>query len=221
MNILANTQRKSFLVFISSLVFPLLAILLPAVLTTFKCAEFIDADIILSQIMSLHNTTLFYWGQNRFLNVIPFILQPVTSPLLNIFLVMFFSALAFFGLLWLISYSAQRLVTDRTNKILIFIVYVFNILICIFLFKPYCWREIAVRHPEYSLALIFGILTIYNFYFSSNRHAALAMVAGFLGVGINPSIILLFGIFVFFKCLYFHKVSREDVFFSVSLTAFF
>ncbi len=33
--------------------------------------RFLNADVILNSVMSLQNVTLFVWGQNRLLNVVP------------------------------------------------------------------------------------------------------------------------------------------------------
>ncbi|MBD5417940.1 MAG: hypothetical protein HDR50_09895 [Desulfovibrio sp.] len=223
MNLLAKPQANSLSVSHSSLTFilPALAILVPSILTAFKQAQFIHSDIILFQIMSLHNPTLFYWGQNRLLNVIPFLLQFITSPKLNMFFVAFSCAASFFVLLWVISCVSQRIISGGSNKMITFIIYTFNFLICICLFVRGCWNETTLSHPEYSLALNFGILAVYFFYYFPHKYSIFALVCGFIAIGINPSVILLFAFFMFFKCLYMHKISRGDAFLSILMTIFF
>ncbi|MBD5417941.1 MAG: hypothetical protein HDR50_09900 [Desulfovibrio sp.] len=218
---LTISQSKPFVACLTSIALPTLAILFPATLAAFKLAEFLHSDGILFQIMSLHNATLFYWWQNRLLNVIPFILQPATSPLLNIFLVIFSCSLSFFLLLWLISCMAQRIIINTKNSLFTFIVYTFNVVICIFFLTERGWVSMALSHPEYSLAFALGILTIFLFYLSPYKFSVPALIVGFLSLGINPAVILIFGFFIFFKWSIFHKISRKDIIFSASLISFF
>jgi hypothetical protein len=43
-----------------------------------------DADTILQSLMSTQKVTLFYWGQDRYANFLPFIYSWIKSPKLNL-----------------------------------------------------------------------------------------------------------------------------------------
>jgi hypothetical protein len=45
--------------------------------------EGINADTLIQSIMSLQKLTIFYWGQNRFASVVPFLLSWIASPHLS------------------------------------------------------------------------------------------------------------------------------------------
>ena len=69
-----------------------------SVLTVLKHAPAaLNADILLNSIMSLQKVTLFYWGQNRLLSILPFIVAPATDPAVNLALVLLITYLFFSG----------------------------------------------------------------------------------------------------------------------------
>jgi hypothetical protein len=72
----------------------------------------VNADRVLVSIMSLQRVTLFYWGQDRFANFIPFALSLITKPHLNLFLQFLFFSLAFFSLLFVCARLIIRLSGD-------------------------------------------------------------------------------------------------------------
>lgn len=56
-------------------------------------------DVILYSVMSLQNVTLFFWEQNRLLNVGPALTSMIREPGLNLLANLVFPALTFFLLL--------------------------------------------------------------------------------------------------------------------------
>jgi len=69
----------------------------------------LDADVILNSIMSLQKVTLFYWGQNRLLNLVPFILSPITNPGYNLAAHLVFFSFTFFLLLYVMAGIIKRI----------------------------------------------------------------------------------------------------------------
>ena len=76
--------------------------LLAAMAVNRLAPQYLHADMMLHPLMSLQHTTLFYWGQNRLANLIPFLLSWITDPHLNMWAhlwVFAFSFFAFFAVL--------------------------------------------------------------------------------------------------------------------------
>lgn len=198
------------------------AIAIPAILAAFKYAyDGLNADIILNQLMSLRELTLFYWGQNRLLNVVPFALQGIPWPLANLFLVLLASTLSFFSLVWLIAFAAIKLSDNKIRFPRLFLLYTLQIAICLALFKFKAWVDLCLWHFEYSLAILLGVAGIAAVYAKRYFLRAFGLGAGFIALGINPVIILPLGCFLFFKCLYAKSVKRIDLVLAVSWTCFF
>jgi len=71
--------------------------------------EYLNADVILNSIMSLQNVTLFYWGQNRLINIIPFLLQIVNNPTINLATHLLLFSYVYFWLIWELSSFIEML----------------------------------------------------------------------------------------------------------------
>lgn len=193
------------------------AIVAPATLAAFKFAQAgLNADIILNQIMALYNPTLFYWGQNRLFNLVPFLLQFVTWPLLNLYFVLLGATLSFFSLVWILSSLAPVFLKNDYSLRIAATIYIFNVLACILLFKAAGWIEICLWHFEYSLALALGITAARYYYKKSISSIALACLLAILALGLNPSLVILLFCFVFFKCLCQGTITRWEVIIAIS-----
>ena len=95
--------------------------LLSALLFSILCLNWsvpvnFDADTILQSLMSTQKVTLFYWGQDRYANFLPFIYSWIKSPTLNLILIIFTSGLTYFLLLELISDACTKYY-NRNNDI--------------------------------------------------------------------------------------------------------
>ena len=70
----------------------------------------LNADTMLQPLMSLQHTTLFFWGQNRLVNLIPFLLSWITAPLANLWAHLWLYAFSFFAFLAVLAFAgATRL----------------------------------------------------------------------------------------------------------------
>jgi hypothetical protein len=103
---LANALAASWLLVVSAL--PVIA----------YAPDFIGADTVLGSIMSLQNVTLYFWGQNRLLNVLPFAVSWITDPQSNLLALLYLASLASFSLLLLLALFARRAVAGRSDLVL-------------------------------------------------------------------------------------------------------
>lgn len=182
---------------------------LPACLAAFKYAQDgLNADIILNQIMAIHNPTLFYWGQNRLLNLIPFAFQPVRAPVLNLYLVLCAATFSYFTLLWELANCSRFFSGVLGRRISTALIYLLLVSSCIILFKFKAWVEICLWHFEYSLALLLALLNILAI--ARSRRLVAGFLAGFLGLGLNPVLIVLLVCFLFFRCLYARGLTASE-----------
>ena len=178
-----------------------LLILTPAILAAFKYAQDgLNADIILNQTMALQNPTLFYWGQNRILNVIPFLLSIIHLPVLNLFLVLLCSTLSFFCCIYLISFTAIKVA--KAPPALLVPLYLANLFLLAILYKPAAWVSFCLWHFEYSLPCALFLLSLYCLANKKLMARYLGYVLIFLAYGINPFIlvpVLIFAIIEIFQ----------------------
>ncbi len=153
--------------------------------------EFISSDIMMNSIMSLRHVTLFYWGQNRILNVLPALLWPVRDPAANLWLVLFTSALSFFGVLLASSYVIAKLTTKRNIDGLC--LFAISSAFAVLVFDKGGIAGMAIGHVEYSLPALLVVICIGLLRLSNIRFLVLILllfVFFVLALGMNPSVIL-------------------------------
>lgn len=189
-------------------------VFLISLLTVNKYApEHLNADIIMNSIMSLNDITLFYWGQNRLLNFLPFIVSPITSPSLNLFLVMLMTAVIFYSFLMLIAYLSVKLTTSNFSESKALQVFAFLSFFTLISLKPIAISSISIWHIEYSASALFVGLAICICLFSAFKNFAiihiLSFILVFLSTGINPSILLLISFIVFLVFIFQRKLSSN------------
>lgn len=168
-----------------------LLILTPAILCAFKYAEEgLNADIVLNQIMSAQELTLFYWGQNRLLNIVPFCLSFIKFPILNLFCLLLFSTVSCFSLLYLGSLLANRLTFPCSVFRNATLLYLMSIGLCTALFTRGAWVSIALWHFEYTLSLLFLLVGSW-LYYRRTGISSWFFPCAFLAFGLNPALILI------------------------------
>lgn len=160
--------------------------------------QFLNADHIMYSIMSLDQVTLFYWGQNRFLSVIPFLASAVNDPYLNLLTVTALSALSHLACLALLFATAKTFLLGRAatarelaSGTLLLWGLTFAVL------EPEALYTM-LQHHEYSLAIsmLLGawLLALRTSSAKANLARVVALaVAGLLMVlalGVNPSLIV-------------------------------
>ena len=139
-------------------------LLIISVLTVTKVAPHnINADTLLQSIMSLQKLTLYYWGQNRLLNILPLAVSLIKNPTLNLAAVMVLISISFYGLLYLVSRSAAILMAAKNIDAVSLKVFLIISSTFVFVFTQSAVSAIAIWHIEYSfpaLLLVFANLKL-------------------------------------------------------------
>jgi hypothetical protein len=157
----------------------------------------LNADILLNTVMALQKpATLYYWGQNRLLNVLPWVLSPVRSPTWNLALVLMLTSLCFYGLLHALARTAQRWWRPEASTPVALQGLVFLSLVCVLGFQPWALAGLVIGHIEYSLSALW-LLWALNSGLSRPlrgpdawRDHGLTLLWLVLAIGLNPSALL-------------------------------
>jgi len=169
-------------------------LLLISTLTVNKVApEFLNADVLINSIMSLQNLTLYYWGQNRLLNILPLAVALIRDPATNLATVLVTSSLSFYFLLFVISRFAALTINASNIDALSLKIFVLISTAFVCIFKPHSISEIAISHIEYSFAaLLLGVAFYMVILKKENAQVSLSLVVAaiFLAIGLNQSTVL-------------------------------
>ncbi len=177
---------------------------------------YLNADVILNSVMSLQRITLFYWGQNRLLSVLPMLVYPFRDPAWNLGAVLLITSLSFYGLLYVISWWVVHIsndsIVDRPGLILkVFIaVSIYTLIV----FKPISIFEMAIGHIEYSGALLLLALAAYMLLKARGRSMAsfaVGVMALFIAMGMNPSIVIPMTFLVTALPFYRQAIRKTDI----------
>ncbi|WP_231912897.1 hypothetical protein [Sterolibacterium denitrificans] len=168
--------------------------------------EPVSGDVMLYSVMSLQNVTLFFWGQNRLLNVGPALTSLIHDPAANLWANLLFPTLVFFGLLRAWAGVAVRLVsppdsdgdrqvnTRRARQLFLLLS-----AIVLLVLKPHAVYEVVVWHVEYPLACLL-LLWAHETWFAASganrllgplwlRMLVVALLLG-LALGVNFSTVI-------------------------------
>ena len=194
-------------------------ITLLAALTVNKFSpEFLNADVIINSVISLQNVTLFYWGQNRLINLLPFLASLFRDPVLNLYFILFTVAFAHYVLLFFFAKIAIAFSRTDNQDYLDTKVFLVISLIFITITKNSDIFSIAVWHVEYPLALLIILLVFWGGVterLSFNWWLILSMPLIFVATGLNYSIIILSCALVCAYPLYTKKTTKYVVAFGI------
>ena len=176
----------------------------------------LNADVLLNSLMSLRNITLFYWGQNRLLNAVPFLVSPIRDPSLNLSAVLFITSLSTFLLLFLISRFAARMIEDGTSVNNILATQIFIVLSGFFILGLDAAEisEITIEHIEWTLPFLLGGTAIYMLWFKKLGRVfrnTLSVIFIFIATGINPTILIVNTFIAGASILYNKRNYKKDV----------
>ncbi len=170
----------------------LLAVILALIVFNWAVPTHFDADTVLQSVMSMQKVTLFYWGQDRYANFLPFLYSWVPSPRANLLAIYFTSGIAFFLLLELISDLLAKLSGKKIATFRLFCFLVLSLMSLLVLNKKGIYIFAYAAQPYSMSFLLMGwswLLVCHN------RIDSLKMIVVFLlmlvAVGINPSIMLI------------------------------
>jgi hypothetical protein len=145
----------SLLLRLAGLIVYMTLLLLLAGLTINKYApQYLHADVILFSVMSLQKITLFYWGQDRLLNVVPFIASIIRDPKLNLSLILLIHSTVFYFCILIWSQRALKSVCESpklSDRIQIFVICLAIVFAAL---TPYAIFEFSITHIEYSLSYL-------------------------------------------------------------------
>jgi hypothetical protein len=196
-----------------------------SLLTVNKYApQFLNADVILNSVMSLQNITLYYWGQNRLLNILPLLVSHIRSPLANLFAVMFIAAVIFYSFILIMVIIVNKSTNNNeefdTLKLFIAISCLF-----VFLFKEYAIFDIAIGHVEYSLSALLVAAALYLMWFCNIRQIIYALILTAvlltIGIGLNPSILIVALFTIIIRIFHTRKLQNKDVLLAAILILIF
>jgi hypothetical protein len=162
----------------------------------FYGANFVNADTALLTVMSLQKVTLFIWGQNRFLNLVPFLASPVGSPDLNLAVQLLLFGGAFGALLAMFAWVAARLMVVAHRPADFWLCFAIMLFVFAFISSPYAMHAFVSEGQPYGLSgLLFGagLIGYLAAPALSWPRRIVAFSALFLGAGLNPSLLLVAG----------------------------
>ena len=184
-----------------------------SLITVFGYApEHLNADILMNSVMSVQHLTLFYWGQNRLLNVLPFLVSFIPDPATNLYSVLIVSSIVYNASIFAVSKSIVRVFGGPASDAALHFVLLssFSVLV----FKRDFLAEMAIGHIEYSLAFLLVSSAIYIEWFSNKDlwiRRALSLILIFVAMGVNPSVLALNMIFLLLVFLHNRKVESHAV----------
>jgi len=203
-------------------------LLLISIFTVLKIApDGLNADILLNSVMSLQNLTLYYWGQNRLLNVLPFAVAFLKNPTLNLAAVLLITAISFYGFIFLLSRAAVMLLEVTNKNEIAFKVFLISSSVFVLIFSPHAISDIAIGHIEYSfpaLLLVFACIKLLpaEGNFKDWQKLFFSVSAIILAIGLNPST-LIPAVFISMATAFYRKKVRvnEIVLLVTAVVAFF
>lgn len=210
-------QNEKILKIISQRSFTLFGALLFSILClNWSVPVNFDADTILQSLMSTQKVTLFYWGQDRYANFLPFIYSWIKSPTLNLLLIIFTSGLAYFLLLELVSDACAKY-RNRNVGIFRTVLFLCLVLVSALVLNKKGIYVFAYSAQPYSLSfLLVGwawVIAIQQKW-GLNTTFTIALML-FVAIGINPSIILICVV----SFIFFYASTRNRYFFLIPLFA--
>lgn len=188
-----------------------------------------SGDVILYSVMSLQNVTLFFWEQNRLLNVGPALTSVLRDPALNVFANLMFPAAVFFALLRYVAGQAvahAESVAPAGCRLGAREVFLLLSLTVFAVLRPDGIFDYVIWHVEYPLSWLLLALAYFLWFkrdpVRSKSRAMLALsVLMFVATGVNYSILLPAGALVCWRLWATRQVGRDAVIFAaLALAAF-
>lgn len=153
----------------------------------------LNADMILQSIISLQNVTLFYWGQNRFANVLPLLLQPITDPGWNLLGMLWAYAVSLFALLALLSIRGTKFLFSETSELGHWLSFLISAVVIFVGFSAKTCEMFVVEGQPYppSFFLCAMAATLIVRKIASRITTVIGLLFLSAAIGINPSLVLL------------------------------
>jgi len=181
----------------------------------------VNADVLLNSIMSLQNVTLYYWGQNRLLNVLPFFLSSFTNPKLNLTMLLLVTPLSFYAFVYL----CAKMISSITHENSVVSLKLFIVLssLPLFVLNDSGISQLSIGHIEYALPALLTAVA-FSLFFKAKNYIFLCLANFFLivAIGMNPTTILPI-VFILIVTAIFHKNVKKIgiIFLITSIFSFF
>lgn len=197
------------------LIFTAICLLYLSFFTVYKYSpNYLNGDVILNSVMSLQNITLYYWGQNRLINLLPLFASFIKNPEYNLLFILYVSALIFYIFLFVLSVLIIKI--SEVKNISVLELFLFLLSVFIFSFKNIAIFELTIGHIEYSFPALLISILFYTIYFSSIKDKKylylLSAVLIFIIIGLNPSNLLTLFFIIFSIYLFSRKITKNIVF---------
>lgn len=153
-------------------------------------APHLHADGVMQSVMSLQGVELFFWGQNRFASVVPFIASPLTDPDANLFACLLLNALSFHALLLLLAWMGAQVVTGRRTWPDVLLLFLVVTAMAHLLVVPYQVYTAALDSQPYSLSWLLMLGGFLLWKRSPGWAWGVAAAAAGLAAGLNQSVVL-------------------------------
>lgn len=151
-----------------------------------------NADALLHPLMSLQNVTLFYWGQDRLANLIPFLLSWITDPVLSMWAHLWVFAFSFFAFLAVLAFDGATRVHSGMAWADRWLVFLTLTAVSLVILLPHAASVLLVEgHPYMPSFLLMAVaLLILTRDGVGLPSASIGLLCLFGAIGVNPSIVL-------------------------------
>jgi hypothetical protein len=152
-----------------------------------------NADTALLPVMSLQHLTLFIWGQNRFLNIVPMLASPVRAPDANLFLQLLLFGGGYVCFLALIGHWMARLFLKSLARLDAWLCFALLLFVFAVISSRYALHVFVSEGQPYGLSAFLMGVGLAGFLTPGKRSALrsiLYFVSMAVGGGLNPSLLI-------------------------------
>lgn len=223
MNICESSKNKNtpndkikILDIIASIIF---SIIILSFCIMYASSKYMNADTPFLTIMSIQKNTLFIWGQNRFLNIIPFLASPIKNPSYNLFLQLWMFGGSFILFLGFSGYAISKSIFKSSTRNDYWICYAVISFVFFTISSQYADHVFISEGQPYGpscLLTALGILLLCgnkNFFQAKSFFAYLIII---IGTGLNPSLAILAAAAICFT-LILQPEKRNRIFISCTI----
>lgn len=153
----------------------------------------LDSDTILQSLMSIQNLTLFYWAQDRYLNLMPFLAGWIRDPQANFIAILVATGATFFLLLEVISDTVAGICFPQQRPVARLTMLLSLILASVVVFGAVGLYNFAYAAQPYGISYLLTIVA-WRLVFRKDRPSGaewvLVTATLLIASGLNPSVLL-------------------------------
>jgi hypothetical protein len=151
-----------------------------------------NADALLHALMSLQNVTLFYWGQDRLANLIPFLLSWIAAPKLSMWAHLWIFAFSFFAFLAVLAFDGATRLHPGIAWADRWLAFLVMTAVSLVILLPHAASVLLVEGHPYmpSFVLMAVALLTLTREGAGLASTSIGLLCLFAAIGVNPSIVL-------------------------------